>query len=192
MSYDPYLVVGTGRSGTSTVAGILHNELNIFMGYKFPPPDFTNIDGFYEDVDFRRVNKDFNFGKIGYPTFEKEVARIVANRLALNKPWGFKEGRMADLLGLYLGFFENPRVIRCRRKSELVVKSLVRCYGLTEEFAEMFWFKRERTLDNVLSGKDYLTICFDERRIPDKEIISLIENKWKGENNGNNDTNQNG
>lgn len=178
MNHDPYLVVGTGRSGTSTVAGILHNKMDVFMGYEFPPANHTNPDGFWEDIEFYRMNKMFVFGKINYPIWKKEIIEIIANRIEMRKPWGFKESRMAELVGLYLGFFENPKIIRCKRNKELVISSLMRCYGYSKEMATAFWEKREPILNNILSGKDYLTIHFGEDRVADKEIIDSIEKKW--------------
>lgn len=43
------IVVGTGRSGTSTVAKILHEDLGICMGHFLKPGGPANPDGFYED-----------------------------------------------------------------------------------------------------------------------------------------------
>jgi len=184
MPHNPYLVVGTGRSGTSTVAGILHNKMDVFMGYEFPPANSTNPDGFWEDIEIYKANKAFYFGRISYSTWKRGVTKIIAERQKLDKPWGFKESRMADLLGLYLGLLKDPKIIRCKRKKELVVSSWVRCYGLPINNAFTLWQERETTLDNILAGRDSLKIYFDERRIPDKEIISLIENKWKEKING--------
>lgn len=178
MQYDPYLVVGTGRSGTSTVAGILHNKMNVFMGYEFPPTNHTNPDGFWEDIEFYRTNKLFTLGKIDYPTWKEEIAGIIVERKKLDKPWGLKDSRMADLLGLYLAFLKNPKIIRCKREKELVISSLIRCYGHSEEHATAFWNVRENMIDNILSGKDFLTVHFGVDRIADGEIIDLIENKW--------------
>ena len=178
MTCDPYLVLGTGRSGTSVVAGIMHNKMGIFMGHEFPPHNETNPDGFWEDIEFYNANKEFVFGAIKYPTWQREVRRIILERQKLNKPWGFKESRMAHLIGLYLGFFKKPKIIRCEREKELVIASLVRCYGFSEEYATNFWQTRKVLLDNTLSEIDHLTIYFDGARTLDGKIVSLIKEKW--------------
>ena len=52
------IVLGMHRSGTSTVAGILHLN-NILMGtYQnfWPRPLRQNPKGFYENYDFRKIN----------------------------------------------------------------------------------------------------------------------------------------
>jgi len=55
--FQPYLVIGTGRSGTSTVARVLHEKLNVFMGYHFPETTDQNPKGFWEDLEFNEWNK---------------------------------------------------------------------------------------------------------------------------------------
>lgn len=149
------------------------------MGHEFPPANDTNPDGFWEDIDFYNANKAFFIrGEINFGEWEEEVVKIITERVELDRPWGFKESRMAHLLGLYLGFFKNPKIIRCKRKKELVVLSLMRCYGFSKNHAVAIWHRRETLLDNLLSGKDYLTIHFGEKRVTDEEIIDSIENKW--------------
>jgi len=176
--HDPYLVVGTGRSGTSTVAGILHNKMDIFMGHEFTPANVTNPEGFWEDVEFNKTNVGFVEGLINYPTWRKSIGKIITDRVALDKPWGFKDPRMATLLGFYLGFLRSPKIIRCIRDKELVISSLMRCYGFDREKATAFWYVRETVLDNTLSGKDFLLIDFGDKRISDAEIIDSVEKKW--------------
>lgn len=175
---DPYLVVGTGRSGTSTVAGILHNDMDIFMGHEFVSANYTNPDGFWEDLEFYEPNTAFIVGAINFAEWKKEIAAIISVRWEMDKSWGFKESKIAVLLGFYLGFFKNPKIIRCERKKELVISSLMRCYEHSKKKATAFWHTRETLLDNTLSGKDCLTIHFGEDRVSDTEIIDSIEKKW--------------
>lgn len=50
MAYRPLiLVLGCPRSGTSTVARILHTRLGVCMGHTFDVPTELNPDGYYED-----------------------------------------------------------------------------------------------------------------------------------------------
>ena len=148
------------------------------MGNEFVLANHTNPDGFWEDMEFYKPNTAFIVGAISFAEWKKEVATVISARWEADKPWGFKESKIAVLLGLYLGFFKSPKIIRCKRKKELVVSSLMRCYKHSKKRATAFWHTRETLLDNTLSGKDYLTIHFGEGRIPDEEIIDSIEKKW--------------
>jgi len=176
---DPYLVLGTGRSGTSTVARIFHNKLGVFMGHQFPPTNETNPDGFWEDMDFYRANKSFVMGQISFPVWRKKVWTTILMRRALNKPWGFKESRMGHLIGLYVGFFDNPRIVWCQREKDLVIASLQRCYGHDKKRAYALWRTREKTIDRILRNTDHLVIYFNKKRKSDEEIIEHIKSKWK-------------
>lgn len=178
MTYEPHIVIGTGRSGSSTVARILHNEMDVFMGHEFRKPDKKNPNGFWEDVEFASPNWKFLNGKIDYPTWIEEIFGAIARRKALDKPWGFKDPDATHFLGLYLSFFENPKIIRCKRKKGLVIKSLLKSFGYTQEYAENLHQNKEWILDNILSGKDCLTIYFSEIQTPDQKIIDLIKGKW--------------
>ena len=153
------------------------------MGHRFRKPDEKNPNGFWEDIEFASPNWRFLNGKITYPTWIEEVFAAIAERKNQGIPWGFKDPDATHFLGLYLSFFENPRIIRCKRKKELVIKSLVRCFGYTAEEAGNIRDMKEMILDNILSSRDYLTIYFDENKISDIEIIKTIEEKWNGRSN---------
>jgi hypothetical protein len=180
MAYDPYIVIGTGRSGTSTVARIFHEKLDVFMGYEFKQADSANQDGYWEDVDFHNANRGFLIGKMTYPQWIDAIFGVVAERRIKGIPWGFKDPDASHFLGLYMSFFQTPRIIRCTRKKELVVKSLMTKLGHTRKHAENVWEMKEMILDNLLNGKDCLTIRFDENRLTDETIMKLITEKWHG------------
>lgn len=148
------------------------------MGYEFRKPTEINPDGFWEDAEIYRPNYKFLHGKLTYPEWIDEIFGVVARRMQLNKSWGFKDPDATHFLGLYLSFFENPKIIRCTRKRELVIKSLMKSFGHTKEYAENLHQNKEWMLDNVLLGKDFLTVHFGNDRVMDSEIIDLIENKW--------------
>lgn len=148
------------------------------MGHEFREPNEINPNGFWEDAEFYRPNYSFLHGKITYPEWVEKIFGVIAERMELNKPWGFKDPDATHFLGLYLSFFENPKIIRCSREKELVVKSLMKSFGHMKEYAENLYKHKEWILDNVLSGKDFLTVHFGDKKVADKEIIGLIENKW--------------
>jgi hypothetical protein len=51
------LVLGSGRSGTSLLAGLFH-ESNYFSGENLWPPTVSNQLGYFEDVEINRINED--------------------------------------------------------------------------------------------------------------------------------------
>tara|TARA_B100000029_G_scaffold179367_1_gene176910 strand:+ start:194 stop:928 length:735 start_codon:yes stop_codon:yes gene_type:complete len=140
------IVLGMHRSGTSTVAGILHLN-NISMGtYQsfWPRPLPQNPKGFYENFDFRKIN-DKMLKKAGYTvkSYETEIPEpIVSDRLKksmikmVNKyesdfdDWGWKDPRtcvtMPQWLDVFLenGIKDKIKIIFVTRKAIAVARSL--------------------------------------------------------------------
>ncbi len=175
---DPYLVIGTGRCGTSTVAGLLHNKLGVFMGESFLPPDKDNPDGYYEDSEFVSYNHRFYRRGLDIQNWLAYVLRLISQRQAMGRPWGIKSIRMTEVLGLYLGFFDNPKIIYCQRNMEDTLASFKRCYSWADAQAKNIYWFRKKVADRLLQGRDYLSLDFNERRT-DEYIIKAIKGKWK-------------
>lgn len=178
MDNNPYLVVGTGRSGTSFVADVLHNDMGIFMGKYFKPPDKTNPNGFYEDEAFRSLHRLFVGGKIPYPLFLDTVVQLIQQRQDMGIPWGFKDSKMSMMLCFYLPLLDKPRIIWARRDKALVVDSLIRCYNRTSEEADKFYENRTTLLERILRYRNPLIIEFNGKKSR-KEVVQMVEEKWQ-------------
>ena len=179
MLCDPYIVIGTGRSGTSTVARVLCEEMNVFMGNEFRKPDKNNPSGYWEDVEFAGPNWRLLNGKTVYPKWVEEVFSVIDSRMKLGVHWGFKDPDATHFLGLYLSFFKTPKIIRCSRDRELVVKSLMRCFRHERKLAESIFDMKELALDNILAERDHLVVNFSEQLVGDESIANAIREKWE-------------
>ncbi len=174
---DPFLVVGTGRCGTSTVARLMHTKLNIFMGEKFGPADVYNPDGYYEDLEFGKLNNDFAYNEeLTYKAWDGLVTDVIEKRKE-KELWGIKGAGVPELLGLYLGFFDDPKIIWCIRNTEDTIDSMCRSYNICKPAAKILRDCRETRLGRFLTGRDYLTLNFNEHR-SDEYIIEAITRKW--------------
>lgn len=178
-NFDCILVISEGRSGSSAVSGILHH-LGVFMGKSFIEADAGNIWGYWEDADFHKVcmsvwdtlqhsfvsEKD----KKGLTEWRGEMMKLIEERKKLNRPWGFKNPRVANAPEFFLSCFKNPKIIRCVRNEENAVKSFVKAYSteLNEEKARYWYSFRKKNLDEALKNREYLEIKF-ENITKDKE-----------------------
>ena len=177
----PYIVVGTGRCGTGTVARILNDKLGVFMGFSFINRE--NADGpdnSYEDAQFYSMNSHLIHGRINFNEWVFAAQKLIKQREALKKPWGFKDTIASYLLGSYIMFFDNlPRIIRCNRKPELVIKSLRNNLKLEKEDAKRIFDSSTIAMDRLLRHIDHLVIDFGDGGLSDNKIISIIKKKWR-------------
>ena len=73
---QPILVVGTGRSGTSAVAGILH-KLGVHMGDRFVETGAENPYGTFECRKFQQINSHREAGHISPAVWFRELHKPV-------------------------------------------------------------------------------------------------------------------
>ena len=151
--------------------------MDVFMGYEFRKPDENNPDGYWEDVEFAGPNWRFLNGKITYLKWTEDIFAAIDHREKLGVSWGFKDPEATHFLGLYLTFFEIPKIIRCSREKKLVTNSLMKRFGYSKELASDIWEMKELALDNVLSERNHLVIHFGEQWVDDESIISAIQEK---------------
>lgn len=168
------LVIGTGRCGSSTIARLLHNNLQISMGERFREPDDSNLNGFYEDLDFRDLNHQILHNRITNDYFQKEIDRHVTKRRERwgGEHWGIKDPRICNLWLNYKRY--NAQYIWCVRKPEMVVRSLVANYGWSGRESRHFVAHRLNSITKLLEGQDALRIDFSTKR-DESELTNLLK-----------------
>ena len=177
------MVVGSIRSGTSTVAWILSQHFGIRMGTTLLAPDKANPDGYYEDTDLVRLSKvfgsDFMADKIDLNGWQKGADAFFHKMIGLNKPWGFKAVRVSPIVEYALYRFKDATVIRCKRPKGLVVKSANRVFGHDPGRMGQIYDGWETYLDHLLAQKQHLTINYGlNGRLTDQEIIGMINGTY--------------
>ena len=174
---SPFLVLGVGRCGTSTVARILHTKLNVNMGDSLSPPDEANPLGGYEDLDISKPNKLFVSGHITFPYWNRLICDLLTQKASRGIWWGIKDPTMCHLIGMYLERLPAPKLVRCERPRTLVIPSLMKWYGFTGSEAQLLYDSRRVALDRLLVGRDVLTINFDTK-VLDEEIECRLKAKF--------------
>ncbi|KKN11705.1 hypothetical protein LCGC14_1023770 [marine sediment metagenome] len=164
------LVLGTGRSGTSTIARLLHTELGVSMGTRFKDPDSANAKGYYEDLDFLEINTD--------PTLccaHRE--QLIFNLFDIRKePWGLKEPRIPYFWRIYKKYINHDtKIIIATRAPHLVVASMRRHYGWTEQVSLKLIQERHTGIGLLTRGSDSIKIDFTDQRT-DGELIKILTN----------------
>ncbi|MBN1912164.1 MAG: sulfotransferase [Pirellulales bacterium] len=169
----PLFVLGPGRSGTSLVARLLHTRLDVSMGRRFRPPNESNPNGFFEDLDFLEANERLLRGETSLSQWRAWIGQFVRVREQTGRPWGVKDPRIGQAWRAYRDTFPAYRVVRCRRPTEQVIQSMIRWYGFDERFAAEYARVREEGIDCLCEGRPVLTLDFDHRRDED-EVLALL------------------
>jgi hypothetical protein len=168
------LICGTGRSGTSAVARLLH-EAGISVGHDLIPADEHNAEGYFEERRLVMVNEAI-LAAAGlhewFATASRAELLTVAHtfaaemmELAERATPAWKDPRFCWTLEAWLEVLpERPRVIVCLRSPGEVVASTMRYYGLegdeARRAAEHVWRAQgERLLEVIESyGLDVLAV----------------------------------
>lgn len=166
------IVLGTGRCGTSTIARLLHTKLNISMGERFREADDSNLNGFYEDLDFRDLNHHVLNGNCS--GFEKELHCRVTKRRERwgGELWGVKDPRICNLWRWYKRY--DAQYIVCTRQPEQIVRSMTSNYGWSELDSQRLAAFRLHCIRLLLEGKDALRIDFSTKR-DESELTNLLQ-----------------
>ena len=155
------IVLGMHRSGTSTIAGILHLNKIIMGTYQnfWPRPLNQNPKGFYENYDFRKIN-DIILNNVGYnvKSYEENIPEIVLDekiktkmqklikKYSLKFPcWGWKDPRTGltiiewfKIIKL-LGFENQIKIVYVSRKALAVARSLNKRNNLSLRKGLLLW-----------------------------------------------------
>ncbi|GAA5316972.1 MAG: sulfotransferase family protein [Candidatus Pelagadaptatus aseana] len=133
------LVVGPGRSGTSTVSGVL-SRLGVDFGSDLIAADYSNPKGYFESASFLRLNKKLyaichDAKKVDAPSLE-EVLKLkdkhsikceeCINSIKKNSLlWGLKAWRV-PMNEFFMDFIGDFKVVRVSRNVDCTAKSLVK------------------------------------------------------------------
>ena len=162
------IVLGPGRSGTSTVARILHNNLGVSMGRRFRSPDDANPQGYFEDLDFRDLNHTALWKKI---SMDIQIKHLFDGR---QEPWGLKDPRICELHSEDSKYIKNAKFIVAMRQPEQIIQSMMQHYGWSEEQSGQLLMVRLNGIQRLLEGHAALYIDFSVKR-KDSELIKIIQ-----------------
>ena len=159
-NYEPIIIVGPPRSGSSSVAEIVQN-LGIFIGDEFKTLKH-NLNGTFEDKEIFDITLDYTINKIRLEEFQKRISVIFQKRQSLEIPWGWKDPRTYKLLDIYFEYFENPRFIRCYRPAHKCMDSMMRCFSWDKDKAYTTFNAINYILDEKLEGRPVLKVFIED------------------------------
>lgn len=174
-------VVGTHRTGTSTVAGVLH-YLGVNMGDNMKPAHPSNPKGHFEDMDFLlhddKVVGDWRYPDLSISDDDLTIYRQFINQRKQYPIWGIKDPRLCVTLIWFYEFIDDLRVIATERNLIASSKSLKSVHPMKlEEAIEIqhdYLYARAKFL-NVFDGP-VITINYEDIiQFPEETCKTLKE-----------------
>lgn len=178
MNQPTAIVVGTGRSGTSFVAKVCHEELGICMGHYLKQANVCNPKGFYEDLLSHGMMELAISGAISVEEYQFNLLKSHENC----KHWGFKDPRFLELPISSMIQLVPQLIIRTWRPLKDTVvswqrKELLRGHITPTEpqraSFEQLCLNRETLMDTKLKYFNVLTVRMD-KQVSKAELMEAI------------------
>lgn len=170
-----FLIAGSGRSGTSAVAQLLH-ESGISVGHDLVAADESNEEGYFEERRLIAINDTIlrNCGlneRFATATRKQVLAASepvldAMRELAAAATPAWKDPRLSWTLEAWLRVLpEQPRVIVCLRSPAEVAASTMRYFGLVDaeskRAVEHLWRSQYRRLLDVIRAYRLEAVCVE-------------------------------
>ena len=184
------IIAGSGRSGTSAVARMVH-ESGMSVGHDLIEADENNAEGYFEERGVVLLN-DAILNDVGlnewFATASREqiieAARArgdIMRELAANATPAWKDPRFSWTLEAWMEVWpDRPRVIVCLRSPSEVVASTMKYYGQVDDEArrsvEHVWHAESERLLEIIDAYDLDTVSIefaDLHRDPEAAIAPI-------------------
>lgn len=175
----PVIVLGTGRSGTSAIAMMLH-YLGVNMGDDMLAADGNNPNGHFEVVFYTSLNRKAAAGTITKEQWVEQSINEAKKREQEHGAyrWGWKIPLNTNYIKEYKQMFPNAKYVVGDRPLQESIESAMRAYGWEEQHARDWLEVRSNLLHSEVIGTDlpHLVVGFHELlENPENEAKRLCE-----------------
>lgn len=126
------VVVGCFRSGTSAIAGVLHN-LGVFMGNKFDESTSHNKSGYWEDLEFKNFHKKMESSSFA-ESDRNDYKKLIQSRQDNFELWGLKDPLLCLFIDEFLNNLHDVKIIVCDREQEKIAQSMCNVLGYQDNY----------------------------------------------------------
>ena len=151
--------MGTGRSRTSAVAGILH-KLGCSMGDQFVPSNENNPWGTFEDLELFNLTREYVSGRA-----DKEEFIPLLKERAQQPVWGIKDPQLVVtarfLIPMLKSLGVEVKVVVCKRDARDTINSYMNAYKRGRNRSEQWYEEAIRNLAARLLEFDGETLEID-------------------------------
>ena len=200
------IILGMHRSGTSTVAGVLHLNKVAMGTYQnfWPRPLNQNPKGFYENYDFRKIN-DQLLKNSGYDVksyladipspestirVEEKMKKLILGNINNHSDWGWKDPRTCLTIQIWSSLFtelnlrNEVKIVFVSRSPISTARSLNKRNELPLEDGVQLWKTyNERALKFCENSKYPIYYCSFEDILKNpiyvcNQLFQFLERDW--------------
>lgn len=159
-----FLVLGTPRSGTSCIAGVLH-KLGIFVGDKLLPANAMNEAGFFQDIEFEELFDACNEWMPEFPGGDlcdiERLHALIAKRCKDHEVWGLKI-RLGAFVIREIEQFCDVKVIVTSRDRQASIDSLAKWSEESDQDPTQVIDRAEQAVREACKGRNCLTVAYGD------------------------------
>jgi hypothetical protein len=193
MGNDIICIIGMHRSGTSMMAGLLH-QCGLYLGpeNQLLGANSGNPEGHFEHKGFFRINEallehiggSWDFPPTLKPGWEhddsleglRNDAKALVNTFYGKLPWGWKEPRTTILLPFWRSIVPQLRFVICVRSPLEVAKSLAKRNKIPIEQGVVLWHRYMRAaIQDTESYPRFFAYYEDFIADPEVQVETLID-----------------
>lgn len=183
-----YAIIGTPRSGSSVLSGVVHN-LGIHVGDNLLPACQHNEKGFFEDIEFLNIHQNMYgtipnlFGDARYKdhnVLKPAYTNLIRKRCTRDK-WGVKDPRMVLVLEYFHSCLENCnlKILSTQRPINQSAKSMEKVINTNyRKASEIIGRYEVARLDALLWAKnnniEHIIVPYEELMTSTKETVNKI------------------
>jgi len=172
--------MGMHRSGTSVTAGVL-DKLGIDMGDNLLSADRHNPYGYYEDMEFLKLNQyilqQHGGDWLRPPEVDATYEHLVEEKVQKKEgKWGFKDPRTLITWPAYRGVI-SPKVVFVERNKEDILDSLQRRQKLDEDmYVDTIntYIEQQYEVADELEPEDQLWVDYDELTTKPRRVVKQM------------------
>lgn len=164
-------VIGTGRSGTSAVAGMLH-AWGIPMGDHLLPTDAANPDGYFEDEPLVALDEALLAGsRVG----ALSLGAYLRWRAQRSQVWGAKDPRLVHIWSRWRELLPCPvTVVHVERELEDCVRSCLRAYGGKRDDWERLMSERQDAARRIANEHGAVRVQYEHLLHDPRKYLGIL------------------
>ncbi len=166
-------VVGSGRSGTTVVARVLHERCGVKMGTHLPTRQ--GLGAVFEDKEFTTLHAQALAGEIELNSLRDKLEDLGDDR---TEPWGMKCPATVEFLSVYRQAFPTARYVWAYRDPMMCIRSYRRVRPNVKDPVDLVRRRVSKLQRWFGLEKPFRCLRLDLSQIMPEEVLAVRLRDW--------------